>query len=147
MKKVLTAFFLLLLVGSLPLVAKSKSRNWQTGRIIDYQESEWVNNSGGKPVGGTEGAGALTANPVWATEERHPRCEIILDAGDYTYHANRILCASVCKCPAITKNVETKYVIEKDSLIVLDDKGKEFKMQITDRQQNKTPKAVSQDGK
>ncbi len=137
MKTFLTVFLLLLFAGSLPLVAKSKSRNWQTGRIIDYQETEWVSNSGGKSIGG--GAGSLTANPVWPTEEHHPRCEVILDAGDYTYHANRILCASVCKCPAFTKNVEAKYSIEKDSLIVLDDKGKEFKMQITDREQNKKP--------
>jgi len=138
MKTVLAVLMCFLLVGSLPLAAK-KSRDWQHGQIIDYQTSEWVTNSGSKSIDGGGGAGALTANPVWATEEHHPRCEVMVDTGDYTYRANRILCASLCKCPALVKNSDVKYAVEKDSLILLDDKGKEFKMQITEREQKKKP--------
>ncbi|MFI5089684.1 MAG: hypothetical protein ACHP7P_06460 [Terriglobales bacterium] len=110
------------LIGLLLLTSVSgfagHKRDWQTGRIVSYEVGSFQH---------LEEDGTYT----------HPVCSMTLNVGEYTYFASRRLSAfRWSHCPTLTENAEAKYVIDKDSLIVLDDVGKEFQMRITKRRKN-----------
>src|SRR3954452_3498192 len=63
----------------------------------------------------------------------HNSYQIVLDDGKMQYFAERTLSFRWQHDPHFTENAKVKFTLNGDKLTVVDDAGKEFKMQLTKR--------------
>ena len=60
----------------------------------------------------------------------HDTYYLTLDGGDYIYYTSRTLSLRWQKDPQITENADIKWRLDGNNLILMGEKGKEFKMKL-----------------
>jgi hypothetical protein len=119
MKKVV----LVLLLIAVPLLAKDRA--WQTGKLVKV-EIEAV--KGDSVVNVTTTNYGAIASLRSADEINY---YAYVEDERYTYFAGRKLYGG--RLPLLTENAPISFAVEKDILILKDDRGKEFKMRLAKR--------------
>lgn len=116
---------LLLVILLLSAVAFAKDRAWQTGKLVTVKiETE----KGDSSVTGTANQYGVVGH-INSSDEIN--VYVTISADKYEYFAGRKLYSG--KIPPLTENAPVKFALDKDILILVDDRGKEFKMRIGKR--------------
>jgi hypothetical protein len=134
MKQVL---LLALILTSVILLASDKQREWRTGKLLTADKQHWVSHSGSSTTGQIDANGNLHANTSESTWG-HNTYSVAIDDGEYIYICERTLSLRWQHDPRFTENADVKWALEKDTVYVIDDTGREFKMKLQKRRK-KTP--------
>jgi hypothetical protein len=108
-----------------------KPRDWQTGKLVDSERSrEYAGSSGSVNVNGTPG---YSERAVY-----HPTQTVVIEGRDYAYtvvedNSGPSWHPLPQKLANLTVNAPIKYAVEKQKLYLIDDNGKEHKMEIVKR--------------
>ena len=122
--------FLLSLSVAASLASAEKARAWQTGKIVDAGRSQYLAGARTTPNYGTPGTST--------SAQYQPVQTVVIEGADYAYVAQednsgprwRLLPQRLAN---LTVNEPIKYAIEKHKLYLIDDNGKEHKLDIVKR--------------
>lgn len=114
---------LLVVILLLTSLSYAKDRAWQDGKLVKLTIDTGKGDS--SIVANTNQYGTTTAH-VNASDEINYYATV--RSGNIEYYAGRKLYGR--GMPSLTENAPIKFVIDKDVLILKDDRGKEFKMRI-----------------
>jgi hypothetical protein len=130
-----------LLVG--PLTAKEKPREWRTGKLLSADKQHWVSHGGSTTTGHVDDYGNLqasTSDSSWG----HNTYDVAIEDGEYIYMCSRTLNFRWQHDPKFTENADVKWAIEKNAVYLLDDTGREFKMELVKRRKVDHPATPAQ---
>jgi hypothetical protein len=136
------------------LALAASARQWQTGKVLDYERNSYFAGSiGSTSTSGTAtatatGTGPLaTASGTYQGSTLHSNSAIyrvyqnyVIEGDQYVYLASERLRWRWSKPADLTVNGTVQYVVEKRKLIVLDDGGKEHELEIVKRILKETSK-------
>lgn len=108
------------------------SRDWKTGKILSFNQEGWASHGSSTTSGTIDEGGSFNATTT-QTSWHHETYYLAIEDETFIYFAERTLSFRFQHSPKITENADAKYAIEKDSIYVLDDGGREFKMSIIKR--------------
>ena len=126
----------LLLAPAIAPAAK-KAHDWQTGKVLDAEESRYyagtvgsgqtngtaqVNNGG---YGTYQGSTTSSHSAVYRTYET-----FVIEGDTHTYVAQQRLQWRWSKPAMLTVNGPVKFAVEKRKLFVVDDEGKEYQLSV-----------------
>lgn len=120
---------LLSLVLIIPAFAANQPKDWNTGRVIQFDKHHWVSYEGSTTTGSVGADGNFTGNTSSSTVG-HNTYYLTLDGGDQIYFASRTLSWRWQKDPLLTENADIRWRLEGNNLIILGEKDKEFKMHL-----------------
>jgi len=123
MRSRLMLFALLFL--ALPCVAKDHA--WRSGRLVSFKDESWTTSST-TPVNCNAGGGYANCVGGQTINFGHVTYYVDIMEGSKSYYASRTLNWRWQKSPKLTENSPVKFAIERDTLFLLDDDGREFKM-------------------
>jgi hypothetical protein len=133
MRKPFAFAFLLFLTAT--LLPAEKQRDWQTGTLRDSSRSRYFAGSVGHAnTNGNIGDSTYTGNTnssETAIYRVYQNYEI--EGDQYVYLAQEHIKWRWSKSADVAVNEKVKYAVEKRTLIVIDDEGKEHKMEIVKR--------------
>lgn len=131
------------LLSAIALAGKHE-RDWQTGRVLDTDRSQiYLGTTGDTTTAGTiqgkadaagnisgtySGSGAVHQRAKYATQEHE-----LIEGDQYVYLVARVLHWRWSKASNLTVNAPVRFAVEKHSMYVLDDDGREHKTQIVKR--------------
>ena len=109
--------------------AAEKSRDWQTGMVLDSQRASYYRgtfNNANTSVSGDQASTTGTQTAVYAVYEN-----FTIEGPMYVYAAQERLRFKWNKAANLTVNAPVKFAVEKRKLYVIDNDGKEHEMEIT----------------
>lgn len=128
-------FLVVLLLTVSPLFhAKDAKAQWNTGKLLSVDREQWTSTDRRTTSGSVDGSGNISATTRESTSEHHS-FQVVVDDGQFTYFAERTLDWWQRK-PLLTENAEVKWRLDKDKFILLDERGKEFKMKLVKKRKN-----------
>lgn len=127
--------------GSLGKARERGRRNWQTGLVLDTASSTvYLGTTSNTMTNGTVSASSDGVGNAWGTysgysttsqRERHAVREVeVIDGGQYVYVVARVRVWRWNKPAYLTINAPVEFAIEKHSMYILDDDGREYKTAI-----------------
>jgi hypothetical protein len=120
MKRPLSLAITAPLLLSLALAVKIPVDAWQTGTLINSEES-WHSRTVGTI---NNGSGVLVGR-------EYPIVHYVIDTPTYTYDADLVLRHRRDKQPAVTVNGPIKFTFVKSDMYIQDEDGKEIKLRMT----------------
>jgi len=133
MKRSLLVLLVIASIMSVPTQAKDK-RDWQTGKVLDTDEARrYAGNIGnGSSTGTLSGNGTYSGSTTSSSTAIYRVYETyVIELGDYVYVAQERLRWRWSKGADLTVNAPVKVAIEKKTLYVLGEDGKEHEAEIT----------------
>lgn len=121
-----------------PSTAKEKPREWRTGKLVSADKEHWTSHSGSTTTGHVDDNGnvqASTSESTWG----HNTYTVAIDDGEYLYFCSRTLSLRWQHDPKFTENANVKWAIEKNDVYIVDDTGREFKMELVKRRKKENP--------
>jgi hypothetical protein len=138
MRFLLTLALALLLCHDATAADKIKNRNWQIGKVLDTQPNRYF--AGTETVtttplpGAGDPDGPFATFPKTTNSEQTPVYRVfetfLIEGDKYTYVAQERLQRKWSKPANLTVNGPVKYAVEKQTLFVVDEDGKEHEMEI-----------------
>lgn len=112
--------------------AKSKERNWQTGKVLDTNRDKTYAGSIGDASGTATTAGNTTyGNANGSTQAIYRVYETYtIESGDYVYMCEEHLRWRWSKPATLTVNAPVEFAIEKDRLFIKSEDGTEHETKI-----------------
>jgi hypothetical protein len=120
-------------------IAADKQRDWQMGKVVDTERNRYFAGT----FGNSQTAGTVQANgnngtyqgTTTSTDTAVYRVyeTFIIEGETYAYVAQERLRWKWSKPANLTMNGPVKYAVEKRKLYVIDDDGKEHKMEVVKR--------------
>jgi hypothetical protein len=107
-------------------------REWRTAKLISADRKHWVSHDGSTTTGHVDGYGnihATTSDDTWG----HNTYNVAIDDGEYIYCCSRTLNFRWQHDPKFTENANVKWAIDKNDVFVVDDTGREFRMELMKR--------------
>ncbi len=118
------------------MAAAEKSRDWQTGKVLDSQRNRYFAGT----VGNANTTGTAQANGNYGTYQGNTNSSqtavyrvyetFFIEGDTYAYLAQERLRWKWSKPANLTINGPVKYAVEKRKLFVIDEDGKEHEMEI-----------------
>ena len=135
---------LVVVLMTLVAVAAEKARDWQTGKVLNTDQSRiYLGTSGGGTTNGTvygsaDGSGNVSGTySGYSTNHQHAVYAVeeveVIDGGQYVYVVARVLRWRWSKTANLTVNAPVRFAVEKRTMYVLDDDGREHKTKIVKR--------------
>jgi hypothetical protein len=133
MRKIMSVALFFAAVACCCVAASPKDRDWRTGRLISFKDEDWTSSSGTSPIncqpnGGCTGGGSMNWN--------HTTYYLVLMEGSKTYYASRTLSFAWQRSPRVTENKQVKFAMDRETLYLIDDEGREFKMYVGKKRNN-----------
>src|SRR2546421_10106228 len=129
MSKKVSVSLVVLLCLTLSAFADKQKRIWQTGTVLDMESQRFTTYGGTTTQGRVDDNGnvsATTAQSTW----NHKREMLAIEGNEYIYVVSHVLSWRWSKEVKLVVGGTVEYAIDGDELIVLDNKGREFKMHI-----------------
>ncbi|MBT9330507.1 hypothetical protein [Paracidobacterium acidisoli] len=111
---------------------KTSDADWQSAKLLSFGMEHWISNGGSQTNGHVDGNGnysSTTTESTWGHNTYH----VVLDDGKMLYFAERTLSFRWQRDPHFTENAMVRFSLKKDTLTVVDDSGREFKMKLVKR--------------
>jgi len=118
-----------LLCLSVPALADKHKRIWQTGTVVDMESESFTTYGGTTTNGRVDDNGNISATSTRSTWN-HKRETLAIEGSEYIYVVSHVLSWRWSKEVKVVVGGTVEYAIDGDDLIVLDSKGREFKMHI-----------------
>jgi hypothetical protein len=126
------------------IIAAEKTRDWQTGRVLDTEHSRiYLGTTGGGTTNGTvygsaDGNGNVSGTySGYSTSHQYARYAVeeveVIDGGQYVYVVARVLRWRWSKTANLTVNAPVQFAVDKRMMYVLDDDGREHRTKIVKR--------------
>jgi hypothetical protein len=130
-QRVFTLFAFLLLIST--FATAEKNRDWQIGTVLDSNRSRYFAGTVGD--GNTNGTindnGGYSGNTTTSeTAIYRVYQNFVIEGDQYVYLAQEHIKWRWSKPADLTVNGKVKYAVEKRTLYVIDDEGKEHEMEI-----------------
>jgi len=132
----MTTLVLICLIAT--AAAEKRPREWRTGKLLSADKKHWFSHSGSATTGHVDENGNLnasTSDSTWG----HNTYAVAIDDGEYIYFCSRTLSFRWQHDPNFTENAEVKWAIEKRDVYIVDDTGREFKMELVKRRKKDNP--------
>jgi hypothetical protein len=114
--------------------AREHPREWKDGRVVSFSKEHWVSSGRGHTTGQVNENGTFDASTS-ETKWGHNTYYLTLDDGFTLYFAERTLSWRWQHDPMFTENAPVKWALEKRTLILQTEDGKEFKMRLVKKRQ------------
>ena len=131
-KQPLVSLIILALGLSGSASASKKTRNWQTGKLLDSHRSQ-------NPVGAVDHPPIGFDNRRRTTVVFETQDTFVIEDGLLTYTVSEIVRGT--KPANVTVNGQVKFVIEGTTLYLMDDGGKEHKTDVTKKVLRQSPES------
>jgi hypothetical protein len=110
--------------------AKDKTaRDWKTGRVVDLGSEHFTSRGGTTTSGRVDSQGNIQTTSSQTTW-RHERDTFVIDAGDRIIIGYQVLSFRWSKACPVTLGENIQYAVEKGTLHVLADNGKDCSMRL-----------------
>lgn len=119
--------FLLVALLTPSAFAKSKERQWQTGKLLDTNQGRVYAGN----VGSASGSATTSGNTTYGNTSGHSTAvyrlyeTYVIDAGDYVYESQEHLKWRWSKAATLTVNGPVQFAIEKDHIYIKSEDGSE----------------------
>src|SRR6266436_1042662 len=129
MSKRLAVLVAALFCLSISAFADKHERVWQTGTVLDM-DSERFTTYGGTTTNGQVDSNGNINTTTTRSSWNHKRENVAIEGTEYIYVVSHVLSWRWSKEVKLVVGGTVKYAIDGDSLVLVDDKGREFKMHI-----------------
>lgn len=143
MAKQLVSLLLVLVCMSVAVKADKNDRTWRTGTVLDMESEDFTTYGGTTTQGRVDDYGnvhATTTRSSW----NHERETVAIEGDEYIYVVSHVLSWRWSKEVKLIVGGTVKYAIDGDKLIMLDNKGRQFKMHIDKTILRKKPVLAAQ---
>jgi len=123
---------LLLMVFSGSVYASKPDANWQTAKLISFNQQDVTESGTAQTTGTLNSDGSYSAHTV-AQDRDYVDCTVVIDDGKMLYYGQETLRFAWSHTPQFTENETVKYTLKGDHLTVIDDVGKEIKLKLVKR--------------
>jgi hypothetical protein len=139
--RILYASFLVVLIQQGTAADKIKNRDWQTGKVLDSQRNRYFAGTVGDANTTIPNEATGLPKTTYSSQTAVYRTyETFLIEGDkYAYVAQERLHWKWSKPANLTVNGPVKYAVEKQTLFVIDEDGKEHEMEIVKKTLREEP--------
>jgi len=123
--------------------ADKAARIWQTGTVLDMESESFTTYGGTTTNGRVDDHGNVSATTT-RSSWNHERETVAIEGTEFIYVVSHVLSWLWSKEVKLVVGGTVEYAIDGDKLILLDNKGREFKMRIDKTILKKKPVPASQ---
>ncbi len=142
MSKRVVVLLVALLCLSMPTFADKHKRIWQTGTVLDMGSESFTTYGGTTTQGRVDNNGNVHATTTPSTWN-HERETLAIEGNEYIYVVSHVLSWRWSKEVKLVVGGTVEYAIDGGDLVLLDNKGREFKMHIDKTILKRKPVPVS----